>query len=76
MVYGWNVKLHEIYRVLKDDLNMSYHRVQHVALHGNSVRNHILRQRWALEFIRLFEDGSKTLINVDETWIDTGDYRR
>ena len=45
---GMDVKKWEVYRVLKEDLNMSYRKIKHAAFMGSSVRNLVLRQQWAL----------------------------
>ena len=36
---------------------MSYGRIRHAALMGNSARNLVLRQQWALYFFRLAAEG-------------------
>ena len=38
-----DVKRWEVYRVLKEDLNMSYRKITQAAVMGNSVRNLVLR---------------------------------
>ena len=57
---------YEVYRVFKEDLGLRYRRVVHVAPQANSVRNLVLRQQFALIFLRLAGEG-KEFINVDET---------
>ena len=44
------VKRWEVYKVLKQDMNMSFKKITHAAVMGNSVRNLVLRQQWALRF--------------------------
>ena len=61
-----DVKRWEVYRVLKKDLDMSYRRIKHAAMMGNSVRNLVLRQQWALHLFRLANEG-KHFLNIDET---------
>ena len=46
--FGMDVKRWEVYKVLKEDLNMSYRKITQTAVMGNSVRNLVLRQQWAL----------------------------
>ena len=41
--YGVDVKRWEIYKILKEDLNMSYRKITQAAVMGNSVRNLVLR---------------------------------
>ena len=64
--YGVDVKRWEIYKILKEDLNMSYRKITQAAVMGNSVRNLVLRQQWALHFFRLASEG-KHFMNIDET---------
>ena len=52
--------------MLKQDMNMSFKKITHAAVMGNSVRNLVLRQQFALIFLRLAGEG-KEFINVDET---------
>ena len=64
--FGMDVKRWEVYKVLKEDLNMSYRKLTQAAVMGNSVRNLVLRQQWALQFFRLAAEG-KHFMNIDET---------
>ena len=45
---------------------MSYKKITHAAVMGNSVRNLVLRQQWALRFFQLASEG-KLFMNIDET---------
>jgi len=65
----------EIREIMKRDLGMRYRKVLPVSIHGNSERNLVLRQQYALRLIRLLKDG-KTILNVDETWLGMSDFRR
>ena len=40
---GMDVKRWEVYKILKEDLNMSYRKITQAAMMGNSVRNLVLR---------------------------------
>ena len=51
---------------MKEDLGMSYRKVVGVSQHTNSERNRVLRQRFAMEFIRVLKE-EKVVLNVDET---------
>ena len=64
--FGVDVKRWEVYKVLKEDLNMSYRKITQAAVMGNSVRNFVLIQQWALQFFRLASEG-KHFMNIDET---------
>ena len=54
---------------------MKYKRVSHTSWQGNSPRNLILRQQFALNFLKL-DLNKKTIINCDESWIGMTDFRR
>jgi hypothetical protein len=47
---------------------MRYKRVQAASLQSNSVRNLVLRQQFAMEFLRQWQLG-KRIINFDKTWL-------
>ena len=68
-------KRHQVRRIMKDDMGMRYRRIQVVALHTNSEKNRILRQRFAIELVTLLNQG-KRIINVDESWFNMCDFRR
>ena len=54
---------------------MRYKKVNGIAWTANSHRNLILRQQFALEFLKIDLE-KKVVINVDETWIGMSDFRR
>ena len=54
---------------------MSYRKISRVALHTNSVKNLILRQKYAMKLLKVVDQG-KVLLALDETWISMSDYRR
>mgnify|MGYP007063389328 CR=1 FL=1 len=54
---------------------MRYKKIKRVPFTGNRDQNLILRQQYALAFIRLLSQG-KRIINVDETNISKTDFRR
>ena len=51
--FDMKVKRWEVARVLKEDLRMSYRRITEAAVMGNSAKNLVLRQQWALQFFQL-----------------------
>ena len=54
---------------------MSYTKIKSISLRANSVNNLILRQRFAIKMLSITQ--KKTIfLNIDETWLDTSDYRR
>ena len=42
-------------KVLRQDLGMSYRKVTKVSLHANSEKNKVLRQQWALAYLKLWQ---------------------
>ena len=61
--------------VLREELGMRYLKIKDVAVHSNSEKNLVLRQRWALEFLSLCWQ-KKVFLNIDETWLGMSDFRR
>ena len=60
---------------MREELKMRYRKVIPVSIHGNSQKNLVLRQQFAMKMIQLLISG-KTLLNVDETWLGMTDFRR
>ena len=50
--YGIEAKDRTIRSVMRDDLNMRYKKIKAVSIHANCAKNLILRQQFALEFLR------------------------
>lgn len=72
---GADVKEPEIRSIMKEDLGMRYRKLVPVSIHGNSQKNLVLRQQFAMKLIGLLLEG-KRLLNVDETWLGMTDFRR
>ena len=70
-----DVKKKDVHHVLKNVLEMRFKKVIPVSVHANSVRNLVLRQRFALHFIELLQS-KKSIINIDETWLGMCDFRK
>ena len=60
---------------MKEDLNMSFRKVDRGPVRLNSEINLLLRQQWALSFLS-FNETKKVILNIDETWLDFMDFRR
>ena len=65
----------EIRQVMREDLGMRYRKLVPVSIHGNSEKNLVLRQQFAMKMIELLREG-KNLLNVDQTWLNMTDFRR
>ena len=60
--------------VLKGKLHMSYRKITRTPQQGNSERCKVLRSLWAKEFFKILDQGEKCIV-IDETWLDSSDYR-
>jgi hypothetical protein len=69
------MNLKEVCLVLKEDLDLRYRPIKRIAYRANHPRSLILRQRFAQALTDQLLRG-KTIINVDETWINMKDYSR
>ena len=67
-------KRHQVAKIMKVDMGLQYRKIQTVALHTNSDKNRILRQQFAMQLVTLLRQG-KRIINVDESWLSTSDFR-
>ena len=72
--YGITAGATQIHNVMRNELKMRYRKVKPLSMQANSEQNLILRQRFALEFLKL-DLGKKTIINIDETWLGMSDFR-
>ena len=54
---------------------MKYKKIKPISLSENSAINLLLRQQWAIEFLRIMKT-EKTIINVDESWINQTNFTR
>jgi hypothetical protein len=72
---GQEHKEHLVRDVMKQDLGMKYAKIKTVSLHSNSVINLVLRQRFAIHLIQAMAL-TRRVINIDETWLGMGDFRR
>ena len=74
--HGQTYKTWEIKKVMKQELGMSYKKIDPVSWQANSQRNLILRQQFALSMLNNLRGKYTTVINVDETWLGMSDFRR
>ena len=68
-------KLKKIGAVMKLEMGMRFRRITDQSIHANSPKNLILRQQFAMEFLKQWKK-DKLIINVDETWLGMTDFRR
>ena len=72
---GISMKQHQVLRVMKEQLDLSYKKIVRLASKANSVRCLIQRQQCAVEFLKLAKS-KRRLINIDESWLDAVRYQR
>ena len=73
--YELKIKAHRLLYLLHKELNMKYKRIEAISWKGNDPKNLILRQQFALAFLKL-DLMNKTLVVLDESWIGMSDFRR
>ena len=59
---------------MKKDLKMRFRKIKPISLTANSIQNLILRQRFAMAFLKI-DLSKKVILNVDETWVGMSDFR-
>jgi len=70
-----DIKDHKLLDIMHKELDMRYKRIDNLSFQCNSAKNRILRQQFALAFLKISLI-NKTIINIDETWIGMSDFRR
>ena len=70
-----SLKAHQVQRIMKEQLDLSYKLIVRLAPQTNSLANRIQRQQCALLFLQLFKT-KRRLINIDESWLDSVRYQR
>ena len=73
--FGIQVKTYRLAHIMKHQMGMKYKRVKEISYQANSIRNLVLRQQFALTFLKLNLYG-KIIINIDETWLGMTDFRK
>ena len=73
--YDLEIKRPKLRAIMHQELGMSYRRIEATPWQGNSPKNLILRQHFAINFLKL-DLSKKTIINIDETWLGMTDFRR
>ena len=66
----WDVR-----KVLREELHMSYRKLEQLHPGTNSDLNKVIRKQWAIEYMRLLK-ARRTIINIDETWLNMTEFRR
>ena len=60
---------------MRDDCGMSYRSIKRISIHGNSPKNLVLRQQFAIEMLKVSME-NKILLCIDETWLGMSDFRK
>ena len=72
---GIDVKDWVIRDVMRNELDLRYKKINTISFQGNSDKNKVLRQQFAKTLLEI--DFNKfTLINLDESWVGTADFRK
>ena len=58
-----------------EDVGLRWRKVKEISLNENSVRNLVLRQRFAMALLEAAQSKTR-LINIDETWLGMEDFRK
>ena len=75
MDYGSSLSTAFVARVLRTELKMRWKKITRVDPPTNKTRSLVLRHLSAKVFLNLLDQDLR-LINVDETWLDTMEFRR
>ena len=46
---------YEIIKIMREDLGMRYKKVVPISIHGNSTKNLVLRQQFAMHMVKLLQ---------------------
>ena len=69
------VPLKRVCQIFRQEMGLKYKMIKNIAWQGNSERNMVLRQQFAIRMLALLQQG-KRIINVDESWLSHTDFRR
>ena len=72
---GTSMKVHRVQQVMRDLNDLRYKKIVPIPVHGNSERCLVQRQQGAIKLLEFLLKKLR-VINIDESWIDSGDYRR
>ncbi len=61
--------------MFRKELGLRYKKIKLLPYQGNSEKNLVLRQQFAMKMMELLAEG-KRIINVDETWISSTSFQR
>ena len=56
-------------------MKLRYKRIEPISWQGNSPKNLILRQHFAINFLKQ-DFAKKTIVNIDETWLGMSDFKK
>ena len=68
------INRNDVNKVMRE-MGMRYRKVRHVANSANSATSKVVRQHWALAFLKSYKD-NRVYLNLDETWLGMSDFRR
>ena len=69
------LKAPEMRKIMREDLGLRWKKIKEVSLHENSIKNLVLRQRFAMVLLETVMTKTR-IINIDETWLGMEDFRK
>ena len=72
---GLEVSTQKVLHVLKNQCRLSYRKIKRVPFQGNSERSKVLRCLYAQKMFEIYSSDQR-VINVDESWIPSADFRQ
>ena len=60
---------------MKKQFGLGYRKIKRVSLVGNSEKNRVLRCLYAQKMLQIYSQNN-LIVNIDETWVPSTDYRR
>ena len=71
---GRKISLQYVRKAFRQRLGLRYKKVKKIPFQGNSERSLVLRQQFAIKLLGILDAG-KRILNIDETWLNTTDFR-
>ena len=56
-------------------MGLKYKKIKKIPFHGNSEKNLVLRQQFAMKLLELLQEG-KRILNIDESWLTGTNFKR
>lgn len=70
-----NIKPWKLRNIMFAKMKLRYKRIEPISWQGNSPKNLVLRQHFAMTFLKQ-DLTKKTIVNIDETWLGMSNFKR